>query len=89
MVDCLTLIVGDDILTLYNLLLRWQRCNILLDERTDCSLVIVTHDSECECCCIGCLLLGNLQYAVVVDVLQVGQLKVAVIKVVCCQSGCN
>ena len=60
MVDGLTLEVSDDILTLNNLLLRRQRCDILLDERTDGCLVEVAHDSECEGSGIGGLLFGYL-----------------------------
>ena len=86
-VDNLTLEVGRYVLTLLNLLLRWQRTYVLFDERTDCFLIVVADDSELVSCCISSTLLSNLQNAVVVHVLKILYLqwsatRVATIK--CC-----
>ena len=77
---CLVLEVVDDntlevcrhILALHHLTLGRQRSQILLDERTDGCLVVVTNDGKGIGSGIGCALLGNLQDAVVVHLRQVG-----------------
>ena len=76
-VDYLALGKGHNLLEVLSLLLgSGQRSDVLLNERTEGLLVEVTSEDEGELGSILIAVLGNLQDAVVVDVLQVLHLDV-------------